>query len=61
MMRKLARLVGAIGVVHAGEDILLMSLGRWLPVPVWLLFLVGVVLSAFVLTVLIRRFTLAVQ
>ena len=61
MMRKLARLVGAIGVVHAGEDILLMSLGRWLPVPVWLLFLVGVVLSAFVLTFLIRRFTLAVQ
>ena len=61
MMRKLARLVGAIGVVHAAEDILLMSLGRWLPVPVWLLFLVGVVLSAFVLTFLIRRFTLAVQ
>ena len=61
MMRKLARLVGAIGVVHAAEDILLMSLGRWLPVPVWLLFLVGGVLSAFVLTFLIRRFTLAVQ
>ena len=61
MMRKLARLVGAIGVVHAGEDILLMALGRGVPVPVWLLFLVGGVLSAFVLTFLIRRFTLAVQ
>ena len=57
-MQRLARLVGAIGAVHAGEDIILMSLGRWLPVPVWLLFLIGVVVSTTVLTVLIRKLTI---
>ena len=56
-MRQLARLVGAIGVVHAGEDIALMSLGKWLPVPVWCLFLIGIVFSAVVLTFLVRRLT----
>lgn len=57
-MRQLARLVGAIGAVHAGEDILLMSLGRWLPVPVWSLYLIGILLSMTVLTFLLRRFSL---
>jgi len=60
-MRHLARLVGAIGLVHAGEDILLMSLGRWLPVPVWALFLIGIVLSTTILTVLIRKLTIRLQ
>ena len=57
-MKRLARLVGAVGVVHAGEDVLLMSLGRWLPVPWPVLFGLGIILSAVVLTVLIQKFTI---
>ena len=60
-MRKLAQLAGTVGVVHAGEDIIPMSLGRWLPVPVWLLFLVGIIISTTVLTVLIQKLTIKVR
>ena len=60
-MRKLAQLAGTVGGVHAGEDIILMSLGRWLPVPVWLLFLVGIIISTTVLTVLIQKLTIKVR
>ena len=56
-MQQLARLVGTVGVIHAGEDILLMSLGRFLPVPIWLLYLIGVALSTTLLTYIIRRLT----
>ena len=56
-MQQLARLVGTVGVIHAGEDILLMSLGRYLPVPVWLLYIIGVALSTTLLTYIIRRLT----
>ena len=56
-MQQLARLVGTVGVIHAVEDILLMSLGRFLPVPIWLLYLIGVALSTTLLTYIIRRRT----
>ena len=56
-MQQLVRLVGTVGVIHAGEDILLMSLGRFLPVPIWLLYLIGVALSTTLLTYIIRRLT----
>ena len=57
----MAQLAGTVGGVHAGEDIILMSLGRWLPVPVWLLFLVGIIISTTVLTVLIQKLTIKVR
>jgi len=60
-MKGLAQLAGTVGVVHAGEDIILMSLGRWLPVPVWLLFLVGIIISTTVLTLLIQKLTIRLQ
>ena len=60
-MQQLARLVGTVGVIHAGEDILLMSLGRFLPVPIWLLYLIGVTVSTTLLTFIIRRLTLGVR
>ena len=47
--------MGMIGGIHAGEDIFLVSLGRWLPVPVWLLYLIGVVLSTTLLTYIVQR------
>ena len=58
-MQQLVRLVGTVGVIHAGEDILLMSLGRFLPVPIWLLYLIGVALSTTLLTYIVRRLTLS--
>lgn len=60
-MQQLARLVGTVGVIHAGEDILLMSLGRFLPVPVWLLYLIGVALSTTLLTYVVTRLTVRVR
>ena len=60
-MKSLAQLAGTVGVVHAGEDIMLMSLGRWLEVDVWLLFLIGVVISTTVLTIVINKITKLVQ
>jgi len=60
-MNRLARLVGAVGVIHAGEDIFLMSLGRWLEVDVWLLFLIGVVVSTTLLTIVINKVAKLVQ
>ena len=56
-MRKLKQLVGTVGVIHAGEDIILMSLGRWLPVPVWLLYVIGITISTTLLTFIVRRLT----
>jgi len=60
-MQQLVRLVGTVGVIHAGEDILLMSLGRFLPVPVWLLYLIGVALSTTLLTYVVTRLTVRVR
>ena len=57
-MQQLVRLVGAVGVCHAAEDVVLLSLGRFLPVPIWALYLIGIALSTTVLTLVIRRFTL---
>ena len=60
-MQNLVRLGGAIGIIHAVEDIILMSLGRWLPVPLWMLYVIGVVLSTCVLTVLIQKLTVKMR
>jgi|TARA_Y100001951_G_C11143483_1_gene184985 hypothetical protein len=60
-MKSLAQLAGTVGIIHAGEDIMLMSLGRWLEVDVWLLFLIGVVISTTVLTIVINKITKLVQ
>ena len=46
-----------VAVIHGLEDVALLSLGRFLPVPVWALYVIGVALSATVLTVLIGRLT----
>ena len=53
--------MGVVGVIHAAEDIFLLSLGRWLEVDVWLLFLIGVVISTTVLTIVINKITKLVQ
>jgi hypothetical protein len=46
-----------VALIHSLEDVALLSLGRFLPVPVWLMYVIGVGLSATVLTLLIGRIT----
>ena len=46
-----------VALIHGLEDVALLSLGRFLPVPVWLMYAIGVGLSATVLTLLIGRLT----
>ena len=60
-MRRLASLVGVVGGVHAAEDIFLLSLGRWLEVDVWLLYVIGVGISTTLLTIVINKITKMVQ
>jgi len=60
-MKRLLQLGGTVGIIHACEDIFLMSLGRWLDVPLWLLYIVGIAVSTILLTVIIDRVTLKMQ
>jgi len=60
-MKRIASLVGVVGIVHAAEDIFLLSLGRWLEVDVWLLYVIGVGISTTLLTIVINKITKMVQ
>ena len=60
-MKRLAQLAGTVGIIHAGEDIFLLSLGRWLEVDVWLLYLIGVGISTTLLTIVISKVAKLVQ
>jgi len=60
-MSRLLRLGGTVGVIHACEDVFLMSLGRWLDAPLWLLYIVGIAVSTILLTVIINRVTLKMR
>jgi hypothetical protein len=46
-----------VAVIHGGEDVLLLSVGRFLPVPIWALYPIGIAVSAIVMTKLIQWFT----
>ena len=46
-----------VAVVHALEDAVLLSLGRFLPVPIWAMYCIGIIISGTILTVVINRFT----
>ena len=60
-MSRLLRLGGTVGVIHACEDVFLMSLGRWPDAPLWLLYIVGIAVSTILLTVIINRVTLKMR
>ena len=47
----------AVAVIHGAENVLLLSVGRFLPVPVWALYPIGIAVSAVVMTKLIQWFT----
>ena len=44
-----------VAVVHGLEDVALLSLGRFLPVPIWAMYLIGLTVSVIVLTNLLNR------
>ena len=50
-----ARLAAVVVVVHLIEDASILSLGRFLPVPVWLMYPLGLGISAIVLTGIVQR------
>ena len=54
-MNSWLRVGGLVAVVHGLEDVGLLSLGRFLPVPLWAMYLIGLTLSTTVLTLLVNR------
>ena len=47
----------AVAVIHGAEDVLLLSVGRFLPVPIWAMYPIGIAVSAIVMTKLIQWLT----
>ncbi len=60
-MKHLARIAGTVGLIHCCEDIALLSLGRFLPVPVWAMYIIGIALSTTILTFLIDKISRRAQ
>jgi len=54
-MTKLVRVGLLVAVVHGLEDVALLSLGRFLPVPLWAMYLIGLAASVMVLTKLLNH------
>jgi len=50
-----------VALIHGCEDVILLSMGRFLPVPLWALYVIGVALSTLVLTVLIDKISRRVK
>ena len=46
---------GLVAVVHGLEDVALLSMGRFLPVPVWAMYVIGLTASVLILTNLLNR------
>ena len=44
-----------VTVVHGLEDVALLSLGRFLPVPVWAMYVIGLSASVLILTNLLNH------
>ena len=54
-MSKWLRVGLLVSVVHGLEDVALLSIGRFLPVPVWAMYIIGIGASVTLLTFLINR------
>jgi len=54
-MKRLLQLSGSIAVIHGLEDVALLSIGRFLPVPIWLMYVIGIGVSTILLTALFNR------
>ena len=56
-MSKWLRVGLLVSVVHGLEDIALLSIGRFLPVPVWAMYIIVIGASVTILTLLINKLT----
>lgn len=56
-MSKWLRVGLIVAVVHGLEDVGLLSIGRFLPVPIWAMYVIGLGVSTTVLTLLVNRIT----
>ena len=56
-MNKFIKVGFLVAAVHGLEDVALVSMGRFLPVPVWAMYAIGIGVSVTILTVLINSFT----
>ena len=54
-MRNWFKLGLVVAVVHGLEDVALLSLGRFLPVPIWAMYAIGLSVSIVVLTKLLKH------
>ena len=54
-MRNWFKLGLVVAVVHGLEDVALLSLGRFLPVPIWAMYAIGLSVSVVVLTKLLKH------
>lgn len=55
MRKPIFKLAGSVAVIHALEDIGLLSIGRFLPVPIWAMYLIGIFVSTVLLTFIIDK------
>ena len=56
-MSRLFKMGLVVAVVHGLEDVALLSMGRFLPVPVWAMYCIGIGASVTIMTLLINSFT----
>ena len=46
-----------VALIHGAEDVALLTMGRFLPVPIWAMYAIGLTVSVIVMTKLIQRLT----
>ena len=46
-----------VALIHGAEDVALLTMGRFLPVPIWAMYAIGLTVSAIVMTKVIQRLT----
>ena len=56
-MSRLLKMGVVVAGVHGLEDVALLSMGRFLPVPVWAMYCIGISVSVIVLTLLLNKIT----
>lgn len=54
-MKRLLALAGSIGIIHGLEDAALLTMGRFLPVPIWVMYIIGLSVSVTLMTLIINR------
>jgi len=56
-MSRILKMGVVVAGVHGLEDVALLSMGRFLPVPIWAMYCIGIGASVTIMTLLINSFT----